>query len=172
MLTGPSGVGKTLLLRAIIDLDPNEGSASLGAMVREEQPASLWRRHVGYLPTESGWWQEKVAPHFSISPERYLKALKLDPGTLNSRVSALSSGERQRLALVRLLVNQPKALLLDEPTAFLDLEATLQVEALVEEYRQNHDIPVLWVTHNQDQLARLGGVLITMDKEGLGERAQ
>lgn len=167
ILTGPSGCGKTLLLRAIVDLDPNQGSASLGTLTREDHPASLWRHQVGYLPAESGWWFETAAPHFDSPPEQYLDALRLSPDTLNKSISTLSSGERQRLALIRLLANQPQALLLDEPTAFLDFEATIQVEILVEEYQQRHDTPVLWVTHDQNQQARLGGELITMGEEGL-----
>ena len=70
-------------------------------------------------------------------------------------VSRLSTGERQRLALLRLLGNQPEALLLDEPTASLDVANVGQVENMINEYRRENDVPVLWVTHDPNQAKRV-----------------
>ncbi|MCH7539313.1 MAG: ATP-binding cassette domain-containing protein, partial [Proteobacteria bacterium] len=70
-LTGPSGSGKTLLLRALADLDPNEGRVTLDGAARERFPAPHWRRLVGYLPVESGWWADLVGDHF---PDRQAAA--------------------------------------------------------------------------------------------------
>src|SRR5438067_8610831 len=64
-LQGPSGVGKTLLLRAIADLDPNEGSVKLDGILRESMPAPLWREQVTYVAVEPGWWADTVQEHFS-----------------------------------------------------------------------------------------------------------
>src|SRR5215472_3580261 len=62
---GPSGSGKTLLLRAIADLDPNEGLVSLGGRDRSTIAGPEWRRLVGYVPAEPGWWADTVGEHFS-----------------------------------------------------------------------------------------------------------
>ena len=61
---GPSGAGKTLLLRAIADLDPNQGLVSLEGRDRSTIPGPEWRRLVGYVPAEPGWWAETVGEHF------------------------------------------------------------------------------------------------------------
>lgn len=66
-----------------------------------------------------------------------------------------STGERQRLALLRLLSNRPEALLLDEPTAALDPKNVAAVETLVADYRREHQVPVLWVSHDPEQIARV-----------------
>src|SRR5215467_12741386 len=64
-LQGASGVGKSLLLRAIADLDPNEGFVELHGMPRETTPAPVWRKHVTYVAAESGWWADTVQEHFT-----------------------------------------------------------------------------------------------------------
>src|ERR1700758_1371717 len=62
---GPSGAGKTLLLRAIADLDPNEGSVFLDGRERTTIAGPDWRRLVGCVPAEPGWWAETVGMHFA-----------------------------------------------------------------------------------------------------------
>ena len=66
-----------------------------------------------------------------------------------------STGERQRLALLRTLMRQPAALLLDEPTGNLDEDSTARVEALLDDYRRAHDAALLWVSHDPRQAARV-----------------
>lgn len=120
-ILGPSGSGKSLFLRAVVDLDLNNGQVSLGGDRREGMPANLWGRLVGLVPAESGWWSERVADHFTPSNDltAMLTSIGL-PDALDWQVSRLSSGERHRLAIVHALCLSPKALLLDEPTAALD----------------------------------------------------
>ena len=64
-IRGPSGAGKTLLLRAIADLDPNEGLVCLDGRDRLTIAGPEWRRLVGYVPAEPGWWADTVGEHFS-----------------------------------------------------------------------------------------------------------
>jgi phosphate-transporting ATPase len=63
-IRGPSGARKTLLLRAIADLDPNQGLVTLDGCDRSTIAAPTWRRLVGYVPAEPGWWAETVGEHF------------------------------------------------------------------------------------------------------------
>jgi len=154
---GSSGSGKTLLLRAIADLDPNEGQVSLDGASRESMPAPAWRRQVTYLPTEPGWWSDRVADHFP-QPElgRALFPPLMLPATMMERpVAELSTGERHRIALARVLVQSPKVLLLDEPTSGLDQGSTRAVEALLRE-RIGVGAALLFSTHDEDLAKRLG----------------
>jgi ABC-type multidrug transport system ATPase subunit len=132
---GPSGAGKTLLLRAIADLDPNQGEASLGGEPRSGMSGPAWRRRVGYLAAESGWWADGVGAHFADTNEAapIIAALGLPAEVFGWQVARASTGERQRLALARLLIQAPEVMLLDEPSSGLDAEAAARVEALIRE---------------------------------------
>ncbi len=155
-LMGASGSGKSRLLRAIVDLDPNEGQVSLDGRTRKTVAAPDWRRAIAYVPAESGWWDEQVAPHFpddGPSPSG-LVALGLPETAGQWLVARLSTGERQRLALLRALANEPKVLLLDEPTSGLDSEATAKVELLLRE-ELARGVSILFVTHDPAQADRL-----------------
>ncbi len=117
--------------------------------------APTWRKRVGMLPAESQWWFDSVGAHFSVVNEEWLERLGFTIETLGWTVSRLSSGERQRLALLRLLGNQPEALLLDEPTASLDVANVSEVEHIIDEYRRVNGVPVLWITHDPNQAKRV-----------------
>lgn len=117
---GPSGAGKSILLKAIIDLIPNNGAVSFAGQSREQMRASEWRKQVGLLPAESFWWCNRVGDHFpelNVQQLEWFAQLGFDKQVLTWEVSRCSTGERQRLALLRLLCHGPKVLLLDEPTA-------------------------------------------------------
>lgn len=163
MIAGPSGVGKTLLLRALADLDPNEGRVWLHGVEREEFRPARWRRRVGLLPAEPAWWASTVGEHFPPDTEVPLEALGLPADALAWTVSRLSTGERQRLALLRLLAGGPEILLLDEPTANLDGRSRELVEGLLVRYCAEHGGGVLWVTHDMAQGERLGNRLCILD---------
>jgi phosphate-transporting ATPase len=153
---GPSGSGKTLLLRAIADLDPNQGLVSLEGRDRSTIPAPEWRRLVGYVPAEPGWWAETVGEHFGgwTAAAAVLKNLGFPEETKSWPITRLSTGERLRLALVRALIIRPKVLLLDEPTAALDSASVAAVESLIAT-RIRAGLAVLWVTHDAGQARRI-----------------
>jgi len=97
-LQGPSGVGKTLLLRSIADLDPNEGAVKLDGKLRESMPAPAWRKQVTYLAAEPGWWSDTVREHFTAWDDALplVKRLRLPEDCASWPIQRLSTGERQR----------------------------------------------------------------------------
>ncbi len=154
-LSGSSGSGKSRLLRAIADLDPHTGEVYLGEYPQTTTPAHCWRQWVMLVPADSQWWADTVSEHFQQPSMADVQDLGFDSEVLNWPVSRLSSGEKQRLALLRALSYQPRALLLDEPTANLDGETCVQVEAWLSERAKNTALPVLWVAHNPAQIERV-----------------
>lgn len=158
-IEGPSGAGKTRLLRAIADLDKASGYVSLDGAVRSEMPAYAWRKLVRYAGAEPSWWTDTAAEAF---PDEALKAraaklageLGLDPAILDRPITELSTGERQRLALVRAMADQPRVLLLDEPTGALDPASAALAEELIR-YQALAGRTVILVSHDAAQVHRL-----------------
>jgi ABC-type iron transport system FetAB ATPase subunit len=158
-ITGASGSGKSLFLRMVADLDPNEGEVWLNEQARAAMAAPAWRRQVTYVAAESGWWAEIVIQHFAPNRRDEIATLASSLGLraelLDAPVAQLSTGEKQRLALVRALLPAPPVLLLDEPTGPLDEESVVRVEALLRQ-RMATGISILLVTHDPKQAERLG----------------
>ena len=155
-LYGASGAGKTLLLRAIADLDENTGDAKTSRIRRSAVRAPEWRRAVTYVPAESGWWADRVGDHLADTARCHelLSQLGLPRECLSWDIGRLSTGEKQRLALVRALLCEPEVLLLDEPTAALDPAATGQVEAVLSRSLAK-GLTMLFVSHDPEQATRL-----------------
>lgn len=154
-LSGPSGSGKSRLLRALADLDPHEGSVCLGDLRQDGVPGHRWRQAVMMVPADSQWWGDTVGEHFPDGAPEDLDALGFEQDAMDWQVSRLSSGEKQRLALLRSVAHRPRALLLDEPTANLDPAATARVEAWLGDLIKRHRWPVLWVAHDPAQISRM-----------------
>lgn len=165
-LAGPSGSGKTLLLRAIADIDSHGGDVCLDGIEQARIPAPDWRRQVALLPAESMWWFDRVGDHFHLSDERRFEHVGFHPDVLDWSISRLSSGERQRLALLRLLENRPRVVLLDEPTANLDPDNTERVEQVMRTYRHETEAAIIWVGHHRDQLRRVATRTVALDNRG------
>lgn len=155
-VTGPSGSGKTLFLRAVADLDPNEGSIRLDGLDRTETNAPQWRRQVVYVPADPAWWADDVGTHFSdvAAAVQFTTAMGLHEDVFEWPINRLSTGERQRLGLARALALSPRCLLLDEPTSGLDDGNRAQVETIITEQMSRGTICFI-VTHDREQARRL-----------------
>jgi ABC-type iron transport system FetAB ATPase subunit len=157
-IRGPSGAGKSVLLRMLADLDPHEGTVLLDGQPCASMPAPRWRAQVVYQAAEPAWWEASAGAHFTpaqrgvVAPA--LAALGLSAELLATEIDRLSTGERQRLALVRSLAAQPRVLLLDEPTAALDPASVARAETLLASCLAD-GMAVLIVTHSAEQAQRL-----------------
>ncbi len=168
-LSGPSGSGKSQLLRALTDLIPYTGVLQVKGRPAHELPPQELRRLIGLLPAETAWWHEQVAPHFTRLQPATLAQVKLPSEAAGWPVARLSTGEKQRLALLRLLENRPQALLLDEPTSALDPASAEAVEALILDYCHTHQAALLWVGHSKTQCSRMALRHLNLSSQGLVE---
>ncbi len=174
---GPSGCGKTTLLRAIAGLENcRDGELRVGADTWQDQKYCLapHRRPIGYVFQEAS-----LFPHLTVrgnldyaSKRRRDKARRiafddvvdlLGIGDLLTRRPAnLSGGERQRVAIARALLSAPHLLLMDEPLAALDRDAKAAILPFLERLHDELAIPMLYVSHDADEVARLADHLVLM----------
>lgn len=175
---GPTGAGKSLLLRALAGLDAlDEGRLLLLGRPAGEWPVTRYRSTVAYLHQSPalfpGGIEENLREPFGYAVHegreydrrralRLLEPLGRTADFLDRGVEGLSGGERQIVALVRAMLPGPRVLLLDEPTAALDPEATGTVEDLVRRWLLRGAAGdgagggrgVIWVTHDEAQARR------------------
>lgn len=168
------------MLRAIADLDPHKGEVLLDNRACDSFQPSLWHQEVGFLCAKPLWWHDIVGDHFSIAgnPDgkqklnRLLDQLNLANDIMSWSIQRLSTGEQQRLALLRLLAKEPKVLLLDEPSASLDNENIHSMEILINQIRQQQHIAVIWVTHDITQARRVADHIYRLDQGELSRYRQ
>lgn len=157
-IQGPSGAGKSVLLRMLADLDPHSGAVLLDGAAAASMAPSTWRARVAYQAAEPAWWDATPARHFDATQleeaRARLGALGLRPGILEADLGHLSTGERQRLALLRSLSRKPRVLLLDEPTAALDPDGVARVEALLKAQLAG-GLTILMASHAPEQARRM-----------------
>lgn len=171
-IVGASGTGKTLLLRAIAGLDPIQaGTITFAGKSLATWAMPAYRARVIYLHQRpvlpEGTVEQMLrqvytfASHRHMSYDRdrlltYLNSLGRTEEFLNQATRSLSGGESQIAAFLRALQLSPDILLLDEPTASLDLEATHQLEALIAHWHQeNPQRAYLWTSHSPEQIQRV-----------------
>jgi len=175
---GPSGCGKTTLLRAIAGLERcQRGFFSLGEDVWQDEPHCIpaHRRPLGYVFQEAN-----LFPHLSVRGnleygykrlpvaarrlafEQVVNLLGIE-SLLLRRAHRLSGGERQRVAIARALLTSPRLLLMDEPLAALDVNSKAEIYPFLERLHQELAIPILYVSHSPDEVARLADNLVLME---------
>jgi ABC-type multidrug transport system ATPase subunit len=171
-LTGRSGIGKTQLFRAITDLIPAGGEILLDDIPSSSFSPTKWRSKVSMVPADSCWWYDRVGDHFPVSDQTTFLVenctlLGLAPEVLDWQVNRLSTGERQRLALLRALHNRPTVLLLDEPSSGLDAHHTGLLESFIEQYRKLNKAAIVWISHDLEQLRRVASREFRLEQNGL-----
>ncbi len=177
-LFGPSGCGKTTLLRAIAGLERHDdGYLQIGETTWQD--ADLFvpphRRALGYVFQEASLFEHlTVRSNLDYAANRVPAAERRVPvdravellgiGTLLDRRPAhLSGGERQRVAIARALAASPRLLLMDEPLASLDRQRKGEILPYLESLHRELDMPLLYVSHSHDEVARLADHLVLLE---------
>jgi iron complex transport system ATP-binding protein len=173
-LIGPNGAGKTTLLKTAVGLAPHVGEVSLGGRARRPGLDVAWMPQRPHLPEEMGVGDYVMlgrTPHLgyltaerSHDVEAVSKALeRLDLGDLARRpLGTLSGGEAQRAVLARALAQEAPVLLLDEPTASLDVGHAVEVLDVVDELRRQVGLTVVIAAHDLTLAGRYSERLILL----------
>ena len=181
VLFGASGCGKTTLLRCLAGLEPAaRGHLSVNGEVWQDDASGRFlpphRRAIGYVFQDAA-----LFPHLSVRQnldygqrrvpkedrriafDQAVDLLGIRP-LLERRPDKLSGGERQRVGMARALLTSPRLLLMDEPLASLDVGLKRDILPYLERLHDELDIPVVYVTHSPDEMARLGDFLVLMER--------
>jgi putative ABC transport system ATP-binding protein len=177
-IIGPSGAGKSSLLRLLNRLDEATNGDVIfdGDNIRDLEPWTL-RRQIGFLFQSPHLFEGTVRESIAFAEreisvertERLIKRVRLSQELLNAPIDNLSIGEKQRVALARLLATRPKVALLDEPTSALDPANTEAIEQLIRYIVSEHKITVIMVSHSPQQVMRMGGEALLMTDARLVE---
>ena len=174
---GPSGCGKTSLLRGIAGLSHAQGTVRIGETVWQQAGFNLpaHQRAIGMVFQDS-----RLFPHLNVLDNikfgykqlsaREQQAVRLDDAIALLGLShllkrfpyQLSGGEKQRVAIARALANCPQLLLMDEPLASLDLHNKQRILPYLQSLQTQWQIPVLYVSHSLDEMARIADHLVLM----------
>ncbi|WP_369311513.1 iron ABC transporter ATP-binding protein FetA [Providencia rettgeri] len=172
LITGPSGCGKSTLLKIIASLiSPTQGRILFNGQDITTMSPEIYRQQVSYCtqtPTLFGTTvYDNLAFPYQIRKKAFDKTKVIDdlqhfslPETiLEKGINELSGGEKQRISLIRNLQFLPQILLLDEITSALDEENKVKVNELIHRLTIEKSIAVLWVTHDQDEIAHANEVI-------------
>ena len=181
VLFGASGSGKTSVLRCVAGLErAQSGVVRIGDETWQDDARGVfvptWRRSLGYVFQESS-----LFAHLDVrgNVEFGLRRMRSQQGQqtldeainllgigdlLHRRPQQLSGGERQRVAIARAIATRPQLLLLDEPLASLDLARRREILPWLERLRDELSMPMLYVTHSADEVARLADQLVVLER--------
>lgn len=178
---GRSGSGKTTALRAIAGLQrPLDARIVVAGEVWQDDAHDLFvpvhRRAVGFVFQEASLFAhldvsgnlaygEKRTPAAlrRVAREQAIELLGIGP-LLQRRPQQLSGGERQRVAIARALLGSPRILLMDEPLSALDQPSRQAILPWLEALHRELDIPVLYVSHALDEVARLADYMVVIEQ--------
>lgn len=170
-LFGPSGAGKTTIAAAVAGLlRPDQGRITLNGRILIDTDARVHvparHRGIGYVFQES-----RLFPHLSVLSNlryggRHEEAAIIDllglGGLLDRRTDALSGGEARRVAIGRALMSNPALLIMDEPLSGLDARRKSEILPYLERLRDRSGVPVLYVSHEISEIARLAQTLVVL----------
>jgi len=174
---GPSGAGKTSLLRLLNGMDsPTSGSIIFDNQPLEDHPALELRKNVGMVFQSPVMMKGSVEENLRIT-ERWsgnifsadklitvMEHVGLDQRFLSKDAQSLSGGEKQRVALARVLLNEPRVLLLDEPTANLDPKLAKSIIKLFSDLQKELGLTVLISSHNHSLIEKfVNRVVVLID---------
>jgi molybdate transport system ATP-binding protein len=178
-LFGPSGCGKTTVLRALAGLERAAGRVALGSEVWQDDANGTFvathRRPLGYVIQEAAlfdhldvrrnldYGRRRSADGQRIALDTVVDLLGIAP-LMGRRPATLSGGERQRVAIARALATGPRLLLMDEPLAALDAPRKAEILPYLERLHRELALPVVYVTHAMDEVARLADHLVLLDQ--------
>jgi ABC-type methionine transport system ATPase subunit len=176
-IVGPSGVGKSTLLRLLNRLaDPASGVIRYRGRDSREHDVLGLRREVGLVAHLPALLADTVAENVlygarlaQLDPDvaDTLRLAGLDPAFASRRADALSVGEQQRVMLARALALRPSVLLLDEPTSALDEATTAAIEGTLRDLRERLGLSFVLVTHDRAQADRLTDRVLTLERGAL-----
>lgn len=180
-MIGPNGSGKSTLLRALLGHVRAAGSITWDARALSKWPARELARRVGYLPQNPSFDPESwVRDVLRLGRAPYWSAFGIESPTdlhviddvarqiglhnlLDRRIDELSGGQQQRVFVGRCLVQQPAALLLDEPTTFLDLRHQVELLSLLQKLSREQSIGILMASHDLNLVAGFADRMILLD---------
>lgn len=178
-LFGPSGCGKTTLLRAVAGLErARPGRILVRGQIWQDDTQDIWQpthqRALGYVFQEASLFHHlsvrrnieyglnrTPAARRQIVLEQAVDLLGIAP-LLERATATLSGGERQRVAIARALATSPRVLLMDEPLAALDMARKAEVLPYLERLPRELDMPILYVSHATDEVARLASHFVLL----------
>ena len=171
-LTGPSGGGKSTLLKIIASLiSPNEGEIIFQGQSQSDYEITTYRQLVSYCFQQPSLFGQTVADNLQfpfvirneassqVQIEQALTKVNLPTSYLNKNITELSGGEKQRVALLRNTMFLPKILLLDEVTVGLHARSIEIVHQFIKQLWQEAGLTIIQITHNQAELSQAAKVL-------------
>jgi len=174
-IVGPSGGGKSTLLKMCCHLiSPSSGAITYKREDISKIDVVSLRKEIAYcfqMPYLFGnTVMDNLSFPYSIRNKKIdmdriyslFSIFNMDKDFLNKKILNLSGGEKQRIALIRTLLFEPKVLLLDEVTSALDVENTLIVETVVRDLNKK-GVTILWITHNPEQSKKYANKILTLE---------
>lgn len=171
-LTGPSGGGKSTLLKIIASLiSPSDGEIIFQGQNQHDYEITTYRQLVSYCFQQPSLFGQTVADNLQfpfvirneassqVQIEQALTKVNLPTSYLNKNITELSGGEKQRVALLRNTMFLPKILLLDEVTVGLDARSIEIVHQFIKQLWQEAGLTIIQITHNQAELSQAAKVL-------------